>query len=117
MTTAPAPSERLRRKLAALFPAFAERRAAQLLLEGYGSAAHEREAERVRLAILKLAGADLDRLRRHVEMAKGDYRDVLAWAEYPAQSRSQSWRLPPKERARLVEQDRAQYQAWLDSDN
>jgi hypothetical protein len=72
--------------------------------------------EQMRLAILKLAGDDLDRLRSNVRAAKGDYRDVLAWAEYPAQIKADSWRLPEGERERLKQADLAQYLAWLELD-
>ena len=42
---------------------------------------------RVQLAVLKLAAGRLDELRREIETARRDYRDVLAPAEYPRYSR------------------------------
>ncbi len=44
---------------------------------GQGSA-----AERVQMAILKLAKGDLDTLRHYLKQAKDDFRDVLFWAEH-----------------------------------
>lgn len=52
-------------------------------LNRYGLAAHEREHERVCLAILSLSEGSLDKLKELVELAKRDYRDILMWAEYP----------------------------------
>ncbi len=49
----------------------------------YGEELYERERERVQIAILKLSDGDLDQLLVNVEVAKRDYRDVLAYAEYP----------------------------------
>ena len=104
----------LQRKLLVLFPESGRRAEAQRLLERYGGAPHERQPERVRLAVLKLSGPDLEQLRANITSAKADYRDVLAWAEYPHQSRAPSWRLPAAERRELIARDRAEYLAWLE---
>jgi hypothetical protein len=106
-------ADHLGQKLELLFPDPDQRASAEAELGRYGIGDHEPEAERVRLAVLKLAGDDLERLRSNVRAAKGDYRDVLAWAEYPAQIKADSWRLPDDERERLVQADLAQYHAWL----
>ena len=53
------------------------------ILDLYGLEPHERERERVQLAILKLSGGDVDRLLATVQAANRDCRDVLWWAEYP----------------------------------
>ena len=53
------------------------------LLAGYGDAAHEREAERLHLIILKMSRRDVERVRSLVKAAKRDYRDVIAWASQP----------------------------------
>ena len=50
------------------------------LLGQYGGAAHEREAERIHLLILKMSRRDLERIRSLVKAAKRDYRDVISWA-------------------------------------
>ena len=41
------------------------------------------EEVRVRFAILRLVEGRFDQLRSLVDMAVRDYRDVLAYAEYP----------------------------------
>jgi hypothetical protein len=43
----------------------------------------DKEANRVRRAIVSLSGGQLDELAYYVERANQDYRDVLYWAEYP----------------------------------
>lgn len=58
-----------------------QREAALRELGRYGTEPHEKEAERVRLAILDLSRGNLDELTRLVEAAKKDYRDLLMWAE------------------------------------
>ena len=45
-----------------------------------------RERPRVQLAILALAEGDMDDVRKLVQVAREDYRDVLYWAEYPEES-------------------------------
>jgi hypothetical protein len=57
------------------------------LLDRYGVAAHERERERVQVAILKLSEGSEDKVREYVDVAKRDHRDVLFWAEYPEEAR------------------------------
>ncbi len=57
------------------------------LLDTYGVESHERERERVQLAILKLSEGNEEKLREFVAIAKGDYRDVLFWAENPDEAR------------------------------
>ena len=72
---------------------------------------------RVQLAALKLADGSLRNLRYAIEDAKKDYRDVLSAAEYPAYSREVSHTQEPhpdaKEQRRIVDEDWAQYQSWL----
>ena len=52
------------------------------MLNEYGTEPYEQERERVQLAILKLAEGDIDKLLHFTQAAKGDFRDVLYWAEY-----------------------------------
>jgi hypothetical protein len=108
------------RKLVSFWPDPAERQRAQADLSRYGMETHERETERVRLAILKLADGRLGRVRELVDAAKNDYRDVLMWAEYPGEGQA-LWALradlSAEERQRLDQlrvQDRKQYREWLD---
>ncbi len=68
---------------AAVSAAFPHDRAASVLaaLDLYGTEPHEREQDRVQLAILALCQGDEARLRNLVQSAKTDYRDVLSWVE------------------------------------
>src|SRR4051812_40599457 len=54
------------------------------ILDRYGTAPHEREHERVQLAIVALCHGDLDELAALVERGKRDYRDVLYWQQVAA---------------------------------
>jgi hypothetical protein len=62
------------------FPEDSRRRVVKLL-DTYGIEPHERERERVQLAIVKLCAGSEDQLRLYLAVAKRDYRDVLLWAE------------------------------------
>jgi hypothetical protein len=44
------------------------------------------ETERVHLAILALSGPDPEEVKRRVGQARGDYRDILLWAEEPEEA-------------------------------
>ena len=76
----------------------------------------DKESPRVHLAILKLSEGDPKKLLSYLEAARGDYRDVLAWAEYPEQLRSGKTRYntPLEEYEAILSADRTQYEAWLD---
>jgi hypothetical protein len=95
-----------------LFP-LDDRASVLAILDRYGSESHEREVVRVRVAVLKLSGGDVAKLDRAVVHAKRDYRDVLAWAEYPDELIQPTWRLPDDQVARIRGADRTQYLAWL----
>jgi uncharacterized protein (DUF1778 family) len=74
--------------------------------------------ERVCLAALKASEGDIERLRRNIEDAKMDWRDIIAAAEYPGEWRlgwRQRKRLTEEDRKRLAEQDRQEYLDWLNS--
>ena len=68
---------------------------------------------RVQLAVLKVVGDEQAKIPDLVAAAQRDFRDVVAWAEYPEELRSPTWRLPAAEQARIRTADRAQYLAWL----
>ncbi len=65
------------------------------------------------MAALKLSGGRLADLERVMSQARQDYRDVLAWAEYPQELVQPTWRLGGREVERIRAADRAQYLAWL----
>lgn len=102
----------LSRKLLTLFPIEGERNNAQSILDSYGVEKHEQEPVRVRLAIIKLSGGDIEELRKMTKYAKEDFRDILSWAEYPRQSKR--WSMPDgTKKEKLIKQDRAEYERWL----
>jgi len=78
----------------------------------------DRGADRVRLAILKLANRDLQKLRYWLEAAKCDYRDVLGPAEYPRYWKKWNPKRAASEeewRKMMIDSDWAQYERWLKS--
>ncbi len=82
----------------------------------YGKESYERETQRVQIAVLKLSGGDLEKLRENVDAAKNDYRDMLALAEYPEQTSRVTWKMGNKEEVkRIQERDRRQYLDWLNN--
>lgn len=81
-------------------------------LDRYGGREDDREVNRVQLAILKLSSGEAELLRHYVAVALTDYRDVLAWAEYPEQMEA-GLGLSPQQEAEIRGRDRAQYEAWL----
>lgn len=86
------------------------------ILDRYGQEGTERGRARVQLAILKLCEGDRSRLEDLVRMAKTDYRDVLAYAEYPEEMRLGFVRmrqLSQEEAVAVRQRDREQYLAWL----
>ncbi len=86
-----------------------------LILNSYGTDNWEREPHRVRLAILKLANGNIEELRRFLEWAKCDYRDVISPAEYPLATKK--WgkieTLTEEEIESIYKRDWEQYEKWL----
>lgn len=96
------PTEARDRVISAVSAAFAGHEAQALeCLDRYGTAPHERERERVQLAIVALAGGSLEQLPRLVADAKRDYRDVLAWHQTGPLSPADGERLRSAARAIL----------------
>ena len=88
-------------------------------LNRYGTESYHKEQSRVHLAILKLSNGQLDRLEYFVETARSDYRDVLAWAEYPEEMEigyTTKNRMTPEEVKQLRIRDREQFLSWLDEE-
>lgn len=86
------------------------------VLDRYGTESFEKGRARVQLAILKLSEGQRDRLNKLVAMAKRDYRDVLAYAEYPEEMRTGfvgMSQLSPEEAEAVRQRDRKQYLEWL----
>lgn len=104
--------EILSQKLAVMFPNDKHKDQARKILSEYGTEPSEPEPDRVRLAILKLAGANIDCLKETTTGAKRDFRDILAWAEYPNQTIARS--LPDgHKKEKLIQIDLKQYEDWL----
>jgi hypothetical protein len=77
-------------------------------LAAYAGESSPSGALRVRMACLKLADGDLEKLKRFVLDACRDYRDVLAWAEYLSYFHAPG----DEERAAAIERDWRELQAW-----
>ena len=106
------------KKTQQLFPRESWPQVRQLLQE-YGSEDWEQEADRVRLALLKLSDGNLEQLRSCLKTAQQDYRDVLAGAEFPEEMTFDSWNLDEKGRRELKQarkRDKQQYADWLNAD-
>ena len=85
------------------------------LLRRYGLAPWEQEIARATAAVLKLAAGDSQRLEHYAEVAGADYRDVLAWAEYPeyVERSPKIGALGAAEEAAIVQRDWQQYDEWF----
>lgn len=88
--------------------------AVHVALRCYGTKSWHGETVRVRLAILKLADGNREKLDRAIAMADRDYRDVLSHAEYPTTFRT----ISPNDRdvakrRQAMEADLKQYRDWL----
>jgi len=73
--------------------------------------------ERIRLAVVKLAQGRLAELRRQIEVAKRDWRDVINWAESPHEFGMDVVtfeKLDENSRKELRARDKEQYLAWLE---
>jgi hypothetical protein len=64
---------------------------------------------RVQMACLKLAAGNVAELQKYVQVACGDFRDVLAWAEYPVYGRAKG----NAEKEEAIKTDWAALQEWL----
>jgi hypothetical protein len=106
-------SERmLKQKVKQLFP---DEMAEEVfrILDGYSGP----ERERVQLAVLKCAGTDHEKVREGIELASQDYRDILAFTEYPRQMAippNSFLAMSPGEKQVLLQADRDEYHSWLE---
>jgi hypothetical protein len=86
------------------------------LLHRYSSDWGLQASARTHLAILKLSEGDFRRLEATLQLAREDFRDVIAPAEYPEWCRIGfvgAEKLPQRELEALKTRDWEQYQAWL----
>lgn len=76
----------------------------------------DNETHRVWSAILKLSNCDIKKVREYVELAKADYRDVLALAEYPKYSLEIGFntdKYTNDEIDKIIIDDFQQYKLWF----
>ena len=81
-----------------------DQRTVTALLDSYAALPHAAEIERVQLAIIELSGGSLEKLRYFVELARTDYRDVLACQQLGPVS--------PEEGGKLQAAAQALIKAW-----
>ena len=114
-------TELVTRKVKQWFPADEQAEAIRLLETECGrdlpfcEAYDAEDLEPVRLAVVKLAGGSLTELRRQIEAAKLDWRDVLIFAQAPEEVRHGLFTEAEVDAgAREVRaRDRRQYEEWL----
>ena len=93
-----------------------EHEAIMTRLDEYGIQNWHREPHRVHLAVLKLSAGDSSRISAFVKRACGDFRDVIAPAEYPQFFEAGFVGVSEKtsdDIRELKESDWQQYEAWL----
>lgn len=83
------------------------------ILELYGKEKYEREAYRVRAASLKISAGKIEILKKVIEGAKQDFRDVLMDAEYPECKKKVFKDLDKKEEKEIYKADWNQYMIWF----
>ena len=86
------------------------------LLDEYARAGMKDNVYRVQAAILKLSRGDVTRIQSWIEVARTDFRDVLAPAEYPELGKLGFVgvdRLDGSAREAVKARDWAQYSAWF----
>jgi hypothetical protein len=93
-----------------LFPDPNKRSAALSILLKY----QEQGAHRVYLGILKESKGNLEEMKKLVDTANYDFRDLLCIAEYPHSSQKFGLReKDPGKYEKLLEQEQAEYDNWL----
>ena len=103
----------LKKVMVKLFPEMEKRARVAGILEKYGGASWQPERERVRLAILKLAGTDPEIIQYFTVQACRDYRNILSSAEYPNQvANPYLMKNDPDRAGKLEEEDKKQYEDW-----
>jgi len=80
------------------------------------NAESENGKNRIWAAIIKLSKSDIDELQKNVEKANYDFRDVIAYAEYPNLSKEPFAILSVKDKKKkdeIFKKDKDQYIEWL----
>ena len=68
---------------------------------------------RIAVSILKLAEGNINELDQLVKQANIDFRDILAWAEYPRVMKAGFGELTAEEEKFANKADWDEYQNWL----
>jgi hypothetical protein len=93
-------SPKTEQHIAAMFPADCRAEVAELLLQQCGNnlpllnRLDEFQLERFRFAALKLSAGNMDRLKKAIELAKTDWRDLLVAAEFANDIKAHSKWMP-----------------------
>lgn len=87
------------------------------ILDQYGIEQHEVSRERVQLAALRLCQGNEEKLRKHIEHARIDRRDIVRIAEEPNLTKLfvNLPNMKEDEIKRLEDKDREEYLSWLNS--
>lgn len=85
------------------------------ILNQYKEAVKTNGVYRVRLAALKVADGDIEKLRTTIQTANVDFRDVITEAEYPTifQIGFPRESIDKSEKQRIEQEDWEQYEKWL----
>ena len=83
------------------------------ILNLYGSEEFENDPYRVQAAALKISEGDIKKLKKAIDDAKCDYRDVLMDAEYPLCKKKMFKDLDKKEKNIVYKSDWDQYKLWF----
>jgi len=90
-----------------------QREEAQKIVDEYRKEDYEREHNRVKAAALKNADGKVEQLKREINRAKTDYRDVLLSAEYPLCAKRMFDKNYDNEKEKIYEEDWKQYNEWF----
>ena len=83
-------------------------------VEGILASATYNEPERVRLGILRVSDGSFEQMKRLVQLASEDWRDLLCVAEYPLSSKEHGLReKDPLKYDALLAKEQTQYEDWL----
>jgi hypothetical protein len=87
------------------------------ILKMYGSTS-KKGRNRIYAGILKLSDGNIELIKKYVEKAIDDFRDIIALSEYPNYSEHAfDENLPEEKEEQLINGDWMQYEAWLKKPN